>query len=405
MQWTAAVVLVLAAGLTLRPPGPVSAKKPRHLAAEAQSQFGLDMYKTMTEHDKSGNLFFSPLSIGTALAMTYAGSGGNTTTQMESVMNFGQRRSSVMRAHRALLRRIKRRYSSVALRMTNRLYVARRMRLRGRFSRFMDRIFGAEIKQLAFNRPQEAASAINSRVSEDTNGTISTLIEPYMINGATRLVLVNAVYFKGDWLSKFDRASTVPGTFHAPDGDRAVQMMQTKQPFPVGRLPELKARVLLLPYKGNKIHMMIILPFRKDGMATLERGLAKTSLQEVFQAAKKPDRAFNIKMPRFKLDERIDLKRVLHTMGLKDLFDPGKADLSRISRGGNLHVTDAIHKAVIEVNEEGTVASAVTAIKIGYRRLGPKPPPFVVDRPFFFALFDAGTGLTLFVGRVMDPTL
>jgi len=404
MRCTVTALLVVALGLLLASPSPSEAKKkPRQIVAAGQSQFGLDMYKTMTE-GTTDNIVFSPLSICSALAMTYAGSKGTTADELGEALHFSLRRSATMRAHRSLQRKIKRRYANdVTLHVTNRLYTSRRLKMRIRFSHYLKRMFDARVSQLAFGRPREAAEVINSRVSNDTAGNIDRLIEPQMLSRNTRLVMVNAVYFKGAWKTPFDRSATTPGQFHTLSaGARDVQMMVGRLPLAVGRVPSLRSRVLLIPYEGSSIHMVILLPARRDGIHQLERGLATTSLSEVFSRAK-VGKDLVVKLPRFKLAERIDLKRVLQTMGIKDVFDPARADLSRISRTPGLYATDAIHKAVIEVNEEGTEASAATGITVGFRKHGSRPPPFVVDHPFFFALYDARSDLTLFLGRVMDP--
>lgn len=386
--------------------GAQQTKRNRDVVAECQSQFGMDMYSLMASKDKTSNIFFSPTSIATVLAMTYAGSRGETEKQLKSVLHLEGRKPTMLRGHRGLLKWMQRKYKKgVSVKMTNRLYAAKRLRLRPKFSSFMERVFMAQMTKLDFRRPRQAAERINENVKKDTAGNIDDLISPRMLSALTQMVLVNAIYFKGDWLMKFERENTTMADFHTLEGTKQVHMMKTKKMFPVGTLYEMDARILELPYKGENINMMILLPNERDGIQALEEKLAeKTLLDLSWNTA--ADEEVEVQLPRFKMEERINLKAVLQEMGIEDLFDADKADLTRISgpKGpGGLHVTDAVHKAVIEVNEEGTEASAATGLAFGFRMLRPKPEPFIVDRPFVFAIRDVQVGATLFMGRVMDP--
>ncbi|XP_037085221.1 leukocyte elastase inhibitor-like [Pollicipes pollicipes] len=381
-----AVLVVLAAlALCLAAQDQGQKKRGKTVVAESMSKFGMDMYSVMADVDKTSNIFFSPMSIGTALAMAYAGSRGETAEQMEQVLHLRGKRSRVLRGHRGLLRYMKRRYQDdVAVKLTNRMYVAGGLRLRSKFQRTIQRIFQAEITRLNFSRSKKAAATINKNVKEDTEGQIDSLVEPKMINDLTRLVLVNAIHFKGDWLMKFDKKRTIEADFHALTGTKKVPTMRARKMFPVGDLYDLDARILQLPYKGEDVQMMILLPNARDGIYELERRLADRALQDLSWSAE-ADYNVTVRLPKFKLEERVNLKLLLQQMGMADLFDEVAANMRGMSGREALYVTDAVHKAAVEVNEEGTEASAATALAFGFRTIRPRPRPFIVDRPFIFA--------------------
>ncbi|KAF0295544.1 Leukocyte elastase inhibitor A [Amphibalanus amphitrite] len=337
----------------------------------------------LAKDDQSSNIFFSPLSIGTALAMVYAGSRGDTSQQMEEVLGFQGRRKTVLRGHRGLVRWIRRRHNSsdVTVKVTNRVYASPTLRLRARFAARMRRLFYAKLKQLDFSRSEEAAAVVNANVNEDTAGRITELVDPGTLDSDTALLLVNAVYFKGAWLMEFDTSLTAEADFHALSGTRTVQMMKAKKYFPVGYSGSVDARVLKLPYKGEAISMLIVLPNEMDGIHLLDAEIHKANMEDLI----------------WSLDSSEEVE-----MGLTDLFDLNEANLSGISRQ-RICVSDVVHKAAIEVTEEGTTATAATAVGFSFRMLRPKPEPFIVDRPFFFVLRDEKTGASLFIGRVMEP--
>ncbi|XP_043246263.1 leukocyte elastase inhibitor-like [Amphibalanus amphitrite] len=377
--------------------------RPREVVALQQTQFGLQMYSVLAKDDQSSNIFFSPLSIGTALAMVYAGSRGDTSQQMEEVLGFQGRRKTVLRGHRGLVRWIRRRHNSsdVTVKVTNRVYASPTLRLRARFAARMRRLFYAKLKQLDFSRSEEAAAVVNANVNEDTAGRITELVDPGTLDSDTALLLVNAVYFKGAWLMEFDTSLTAEADFHALSGTRTVQMMKAKKYFPVGYSGSVDARVLKLPYKGEAISMLIVLPNEMDGIHLLDAEIHKANMEDLIWSLDSSEEV-EVQLPRFKMEEKIDLKETLKKMGLTDLFDLNEANLSGISRQ-RICVSDVVHKAAIEVTEEGTTATAATAVGFSFRMLRPKPEPFIVDRPFFFVLRDEKTGASLFIGRVMEP--
>ncbi|XP_037081441.1 leukocyte elastase inhibitor A-like [Pollicipes pollicipes] len=374
------------------------------LVANAQSKFGMDMFQALTIHDNSSNIFFSPTSISTALALVYAGSGGKTAQQMAAVLHFesGERRD-FMHGHRRYLRRITgRSKEGVTVKIANNLYVSLSRPVMPKYVRFAKNMFGADVSSVDFGgSPAAAADLINTRVRNDTEGNIDNLVEEDALDEGTVFVVVNAVYFKGSWLLKFNESDTAPGQFHAADGPRSVDMMTATKLFPTASLPGLDARALMLPYQGEELGMLILLPNELNGIYELEALVDHATLVTA-RAHLSARVEVHVQLPKFNMEAEIDLSVILKEMGVTDLFDPSRADLSGITGETGMAISKAVHKAFVNVNEEGTEAAAATAFACCFRSAPPIVPPFIVDRPFIFAIMDLQLDSVLFMGRVMS---
>jgi serpin B len=227
---------------------------------------------------------------------------------------------------------------------------------------------------------------------------IKDLLLPGDIDNMTKMVLTNAIYFKGDWARTFDEKATRDGQFAVSAEKKvAVPMMSRTAEFPCAQAEGLQ--VLEMPYKGEELAMVVLLPDRKSSLEALEAKLTAENLDGWL----KPLRSQNVavSLPKFKLEWRLDLKETLQGMGMTDAFGPGKADFSAMDGTRELYISKVIHKAFVAVDEKGTEAAAATAVVMRDWGL---PPRFIIDRPFVFLIRDRKTGSILFLGRVVDPT-
>ena len=239
---------------------------------------------------------------------------------------------------------------------------------------------------------------INQWVSGETNKKIENLLaEP--LDPMTRMILVNAIYFKGDWAKKFDAKDTKKEKFFRSDGSSVdVDMMNMVEDLNMDHIHELKTRVLELPYKGKSLSMLIFLPYEKDGLANLEAGLKANHLMNL-QWSRRTYQEVVVAFPRFILEESASLSDTLSRMGMSEVFSGGRADLSKMDGTRGLFLSRVIHKAFIEVNEEGSEAVAATSGDI----VMSDPPEFRADHPFLFMIRCNRTKSVLFMGKMENP--
>jgi serpin B len=262
--------------------------------------------------------------------------------------------------------------------------------------------YGADINQLDFiNETEKSRQFINSWVEEKTNDKISELIPQGGVNQDTAIVLTNAIYFKGEWRTKFRWWRTRREDFNVSTKDKVrVRLMHLKEDFKY--CEDEKMQVLELPYKGNEISMLVLLPREIEGLKEIEETLTTESLNTLLSKMRTTE--VDVYFPRFKMTwGTFVLNNTLSALGMPDAFIPEKADFSGINGKRNLWISDVFHKAWIEVNEEGTEAAAATAVGIS-AAIHFEPPIFRADHPFIFIIKDNRTGSILFMGRLMNPT-
>jgi len=390
--------LALLAGpalITAAPPSDVTR------VVRGNNRFALKIYTRLAR--KSGNIVFSPYSLSTALAMTYAGAAGNTAGQMRRVLHFGPPDAALHAGFGRLTRLVTAGQGpSWQLSVANALWPKRGYRLLPKFVETLRLHYGARLRPLNFSADPEASRrTINAWVGRQTKGKITDLLPPRSIKPNTRLVLTNAVYFKGAWKLRFDARLTRPQTFWlAPGrGVKVPMMRQLTARFAYGEFKDLK--VLSLPYAGGRMNMVILLPRRVDGLAALERSLTPQALSGWLSRLRR--QKVRVWLPRFKLTSRFSLKKTLSALGMPDAFDRVRADFSKMTGGRDLMIDKVLHQAKIEVNEQGTEAAAATAVIMVPRGMVRRPPAFRADRPFLFLIRDERTGSILFMGRVVDP--
>ncbi len=241
-------------------------------------------------------------------------------------------------------------------------------------------------------------------MAEATKGKITDLIPAGVLSDMTRLVLTNAIYFKGNWLHQFNKDSTQPAPFHLSATQKVeVPLMFQKERYKFGRAKfgESGLKVLELPYKGEELSMVLLLPDETDGLAALEKELTAENLKSWTAKLGKPE--VMVFLPKFKMTAEFQLNDVLAKLGMPLAFAPGSADFSGMDGKMDLYISAVVHKAFVDVNEEGTEAAAATGVVFGVTSVPVDPPEFRADHPFVFLIRDNRSGAILFMGRVLDP--
>ena len=368
--------------------------------AGAANAFAFDLYARLKSTD--GNLFFSPASISTALAMTYGGAAGETKQQMAAVLHFELPGDRLHGAQRTLGEILNASNKNYRLSTANRLWGAEGFPFQPQFLALTRDAYGAELEQLDFSRTEEARATINGWVAQQTNDRIQDLIPPNVLDPETRLVLTNAIFFKGNWAEAFEPKATGDAPFRLASGDEVtVPLMRQTGRFRYGEAEGLQ--VLELAYAGGDIAMLVLLP-KEVGLDALEKKLTVENVSTWSSGlARKEVEVF---LPRFKTTSEFQLGETLSAMGMPLAFSDN-ADFSAMSSAEELKLSEVIHKAFVEVNEQGTEAAAATGALIQPTAApsdDEKPPVFRADRPFVFLIRDRRTGGILFLGRMNDPS-
>jgi serpin B len=373
---------------------------------DGNNLFAFDAYGRLRE-TKDGNLFFSPFSISTALAMTYAGAAGETAAEMSDALRFDPDQENFHPSYGALVASLDRgeALGGYRLSVANRLWGQTGYSFLDEFLSVCDEHYGAGFEGLDFLAdPDGSRETINAWVEDMTEEKIKDLLPPGSVNALTRLILTNAIYFKGDWASRFDDADTFEGDFVKEDGSvvRTPMMAQTEV-FGYSRAGDFA--MLELKYEGGDLSMLVLLPDSADGLGTLEENLDYGTLQS--RRAMIVEEEIEVYLPKFEFTTGFSVKGILRDLGMSAAFEPPGAgegaDFTGITEARELYVTDVIHKAYVKVNEEGTEAAAATGVVVGGTS-APEHPVFRADHPFLFLIRDNVTGSILFMGRVVDPT-
>jgi len=397
--------LALSGAAALAPLARVRAEVPpdaRSLAA-GNARFGCDLFaKVRTD---AGNLFLSPFSISTALAMTAAGARGRTLDEMAKVLHLPEN------PHAAFAAVIKSLNEAPAagkprgfeLSTANALWAQAGYPWKPEYKALVSASYSAALNDVDYKADPEAArGTINKWVEAQTRDKIKDLMPPDSVTAATRLVLTNAIYFKGDWATPFKKELTKDLPFHLADGKKVdAPLMYRVGDF---RYAEGEGyQTIHLPYAGHRIGMTVILPRKVDGLDAVEKELTAARLDDDWKKMR-PEENVRLFLPRFKVTKQFKLNDPLVALGMKSAF--GGADFSGMSTSEPFAISDVIHKAFVDMNEEGTEAAAATgvAVKVTAFRPPPKEPVvFRADRPFLFLIRDAQTDSVLFLGRVASP--
>lgn len=370
--------------------------------AQGNKAFAIDLYQQLQKAD--GNLFFSPFSISVALAMTYAGARGETETQMARVLHFiqtGEELHSAFSKLQAGLAAQTEAAGGIQLKVANSLWPQEGYPFLAEFMALTETHYGASITPVNYHDAEAARKTINQWVEAKTENKIANLIPPGVFNDLTRLTLVNAIYFKGNWEDQFDARATKQAAFWSATGQVQTAMMNRTDAYPYAEAEMLQA--LELPYAGNNLSMLILLPKERDGLTQLESQMTPALLDE-FTAAMWARKVI-VSLPKFKVEAAFRLDEALKTLGMSDTFDHDRANFAGMDGNlADLFISAALHKAFIDVNEEGSEAAAATAIVMQSRAMMPnRPPVFLADHPFLFLIREKRTGSILFMGRLSQP--
>ena len=366
---------------------------------DGNNLFALELYSRLKK--EKGDLFFSPYSISSALAMTYSGARGRTAEEMAKTLHFIPRAEKTNAGFSDLNAKLGEvhKKGNVKLLIANSLWPQKDHRFLPEYLSSMNSYYGASVYPVDYrNASGEARTRINSWVEERTQGKIRNIIQK-PLDPETSLVLVNAIYFKGNWAHKFDRMKTANAEFSLLSGARKhVPMMRQRGKF--GYYETEDAKLLELPYVGEQLSMIIILPNEASQLSSLENRLTASNLQSWLSGLK--EQYVNVDLPKFRVTwGTYDLVTPLQSLGLRKAFGRG-ADFSGMDGTKNFRIERLLHKAFVEVNEEGTEAAAAT-VAVGLLGGRVRERNFKADHPFLFVIRDNATGSILFLGRMLDP--
>jgi serpin B len=395
-----ALALVLIVGETGRC---ASAAPDTGAAAQAVNAFAVDVYKKIRQ--PNGNLIFSPYSVSTCLSMAYAGARGRTESQMAKALHFSLQQGQMNVALGALNSQILAagKDKTVELNVANALWLEKSFPLLQFYLKTVQADYQGGIKQLDFlHGPDAARNTINKWVEEQTKDKIKDLLAPEMVGSDTRLVLTNAIYFKGTWQTVFMKSATQEQPFTLLDGTEIrTPMMWRTSGYGYWEKEDLQA--LEMPYKGRDLSMMVLLPSKRTRFEDFERSITPEKLKQWVGSF--VEREVKVILPKFKITSQCRLRKPLTGLGMTDAFSAG-ADFSAITSKKPFFIGEAVHKAFVEVNEEGTEAAAATAILAPRSKPPtelPAIPIFRADHPFLFLILHKPSNCILFMGRVTKP--
>ena len=372
---------------------------------KGSNAFALGLYAQL--RSQPGNLFFSPESISTAFAMAYAGARGQTAAEMQRVFHFALPPAQLHPAMGALLAQMNATHKNYALHVADALWAAQNASFLPGYLKLVQSDYAGGFHRVDFKTSPEAVrNTINQWVEHETDNKIQNLIGPGVLSPATRLVLTNAIYFKGDWQDQFQKPDTQNDEFHTSASQFVMAPLMHRtgsyQYYDGGTFQELE-----LPYTGDELSMDVLLPKAIDGLPALEQSFTASNVSGWLDKLDLADKVI-LTFPRFTMTQQFELSSTLSAMGMAQAFSAA-ADFSGMTGKPDFTISDAIHKAYIDVNEQGTEAAAATGIVMratAMRVPFPEPPPIVfrADHPFLFLIRDTKTGAILFLGRVTDPT-
>ncbi|KAF0041563.1 antithrombin-III isoform X1 [Scophthalmus maximus] len=378
--------------------------------SKANSRFALSLYKQLAlSKTPESNIFLSPISVSTAFAMTKLGACGETLEQIMKVFEFDtikEKTSDQVHFFFAKLncRLFRKKDETTELISANRLFGEKSLVFNETYQNISETVYGAKLLPLNFKgNPEGARDAINSWISNKTENRIQDTLPQGALDSSTILVLVNTIYFKGQWKNKFDTENVYVSDFHvSATRSCSVDMMFQEAAFRYRHFPDDHVQLLEMPYSGDDITMVIVLPSRDTTLSQVEESLDLNKLNHWLSEME--ETSVSIHVPRFRVENSFALKEALQAMGLTHLFSSEKASLPGILEDGSdtLYISDAFHKAFLEVNEEGSEAAAATAVVAVGRSFNLNRHVLVADRPFLLLIRESTINTLLFAGRVAD---
>jgi serine protease inhibitor len=366
------------------------------LKVRADNAFTLKLFKaTLSGNPDADNLFLSPLSVSIAVGMTSNGASGQTLQAIRQTMDFNDfTEDQVNSYYHKMITELPQLDPKTTLKIANSIWYSNAFTPIPAFLQGNASNYNAKIEALDFNNPA-TKDVINSWVNNATDGKITSIINNIPSNA--RMYLINAIYFKSSWASKFDVTQTQKGNFYLASGNTVqADLMNGDGNFNSVTTPD--ARILELPYSNKKFSMILLSPTQKS-VKEYAAGLDSVKWQNLMAGL--TGTHAQVTMPKFKFSYDIILTNILSNLGMAKAFS-GDADFTRIVAAGGLAITEVKHKAYVEVNEDGTTAAAVTSVGVG--NTAPAPNYIRFDHPFIFAIREMKSGLVLFAGVVNDPT-
>ncbi|XP_048219475.1 plasminogen activator inhibitor 2 [Perognathus longimembris pacificus] len=405
----------------------------------ANTIFALNFFKHLLNTSPTENIIFSPLSISSTMAMLCLGARGNTEEQIARVLHFdkvagydvtpktpenstgcdfmqqiqkgtypnailqAQARDKVHSSFHALISAINACKEGYILDSASKLFEDKSSRLTKEYKEDCKKYYSSEPQAVDFQEcPEEARQRINSWVNTQTDGKIPDLLPKGSVDEQTKMVLVNAIYFKGRWKTPFEKKLNGLYPFHVSSTQTvSVQMMYLRENLNIGYIEGIRTQVLEIPYSGD-VSMFVFLPDASSSIELVESEINYENLSKWISTDIIAEDDVEVYLPQFKLEERYELKPILQSMGIEDAFSKGQADFSGMSEQNDLFVSDVFHQALVDVNEEGTVAAGGSgAVLTG--RTGHGGPQFVADHPFLFLICDKPTMTISFLGKLSSP--
>ena len=369
--------------------------------ANANNKFAFDFYSEINKNEES-NIFYSPYSISAALAMTYEGAKGETADEMKSVFHFPE--SNILRPNfAAIYNNLNKKDKGYKLSTGNALWAQQDYQFLPDYLATVEKYYGGKAANLDFvGESEKSRQTINTFIEQQTNDKIKDLIPQGALDDLTRLVLTNAIYFKGTWVKQFDKADTRDQDFTTISGQKVKTptMRLTGDDAEFNYAETDNIQILEMPYDGEDLSMLILLP-KESNLEVVEESLTNEKLSEWKNMLS--EQRVDIFVPKFKFETKYFMVETLSNMGMPTAFTEA-ADFSGMDGTQRLLIQNVIHQAFVEVNEEGTEAAAATAVIVGLESVGPRIPIFRADHPFIFIIQEKDTGNILFLGRVVDPT-
>ncbi|XP_075535610.1 iris-like [Dermacentor variabilis] len=370
---------------------------------DALLKFTIRMYQLLqSKNTQNENVVCSAFSVACALAMLAGGAGDSTSKQIFALLSLKASKDRIREHFSNLLTMLSGCAPDATFLVANRLYSDKRFPVQSGYVFLLESSYGATLKSVDFSSGHELVRReANAWISEQTASKVRDVLRPGSVDSRTMLVHINAIAFKSFWQFPFHSINTIPQDFRLDYKTNVrVNMMFLDHSFKIGHSEELGARALEIPYRGQKASMVLLLPDEVEGLFCLEESMTSARISALL-ANMKLVQDVEVSLPKFKLDYTLPLKETLKDLGVKDLFTPGEADLSGMFESGRPAVSEVIHKAAVEVHEEGTEPAADTAAVIeSSGAIAAQAVRFVVDHPFMFLIKSNEPEVILFMGSV-----
>lgn len=353
--------------------------------ARGGANFTVELFKAISEGGLTQNVIFSPFSVQSCGALAFAGAKGETAEEIATGLRYvSSFHPEVADTFQFVFEKYR---NSELLKIANKAYVQEGKEIKAEYAEALKESYNAEAETVNFAENADAAATINGWVEEKTGGKITDLVSADCLDDNTRIVLLNALHFKGNWLNKFDEAATEEDDFWTSEEDSIkINYMNQKAKFSYGFFDELDCMALDMPYQDSDLSMFVLLPGERSGLKTLAEKLQGLNLVDL--AERMDEQEVQVKFPKFKADYSVELSEILKKFGLNKMFSEDAEFDNMLESPESVFVSKVLHKACIEVNEEGTEAAAATGMIMMTRMMMTLPPQFVCDRPFLYMIWN-----------------